>query len=472
MTARTSIASVLLFAVACSPSSSSDERPCILFVSIDSLRADHLGCYGYPKPTTPTIDAVAAEGVRFETAVSTTSWTLPSHAAMFTGLFDSAHGLFENGLALSDQHVTLADTLREAGYHTAGFFGGPYLHPTYGLNKGFETYQSCMTKIADSVSNEDIREHARQPFDDAHEDVTGPRTIDEVKRWCAKPSDGRPFFMFVHLWDVHYDYIPPQKYVELFDPGYQGSLDARHYMQNDAIRPDMDPRDFQHLVALYDGEIRFTDDNLKEILAAVEARAGGKEKLLIAIVADHGDEFFDHGHKGHMRTLLDELVHVPMIFRWPGHIASGKTIGGQVRTIDLFPTMATAAGAKIPSAVQGQSLLDAARLGVSPPPKPALLELLIDPAEARALRTEKLKVVKSTLRKDDAVTTKSGGFKLDLDPKEQHFVGEQDPDVAHGLDELQKLTTETLDLRKRLHAAPKRAVVDPKLEQRLKELGY
>ncbi|MCC6409508.1 MAG: sulfatase-like hydrolase/transferase, partial [Planctomycetes bacterium] len=159
------------------------ERPSIVLISIDSLRPDHLGCYGYAPPTSPTIDAVAAEGVRFESAVSTTSWTLPSHAAMFTGLFDSAHGLFENGLALSPEHQTLAELLKSEGYQTAGFFGGPYLHPTYGLDQGFEHYQSCMTQLPDDLTGDQIRESSRAHFGPSHRDITSPRTVDEVRKW-------------------------------------------------------------------------------------------------------------------------------------------------------------------------------------------------------------------------------------------------------------------------------------------------
>ena len=129
------------------------DKPDIILISIDSLRPDHLGCYGYRQPTSPTIDNLAGDGVRFENAISTTSWTLPAHAALFTGLYDSAHGLIAAGLRLADANVTLAEVLSQAGYQTAGFFGGPYLHPTFGLDQGFQTYQSCMTTLPDDASS-------------------------------------------------------------------------------------------------------------------------------------------------------------------------------------------------------------------------------------------------------------------------------------------------------------------------------
>ena len=129
-----------------------EHGPDIILISIDSLRPDHLGCYGYGRPTSPTIDALAQEGVRCASAVSTTSWTLPAHAALFTGLYDSAHGAVDNGTKLVDSHVTLAEVLQDAGYQTAGFYGGPYLHPMFGLGQGFETYESCMSEIHSEIS--------------------------------------------------------------------------------------------------------------------------------------------------------------------------------------------------------------------------------------------------------------------------------------------------------------------------------
>ena len=146
------------------------------------------------------MDAIAAEGMRFEHAVSTTSWTLPSHAAMFTGLYDSTHGVFDNGRRLGDSFVTLAEVLSDAGYETAGFYGAPYLHPTFGLGQGFVTYQSCMTYIPDDSSDQSIRKSAQARKGGSHADITGPRTRNNVGKWLQS-IDGRPFFLFIHLWD-------------------------------------------------------------------------------------------------------------------------------------------------------------------------------------------------------------------------------------------------------------------------------
>ena len=268
---------LLLLLGACGPAErAADPRPDVVLVSIDSLRADHLGCYGYAPPTSPTIDRLAREGVLFEDAVSTTSWTLPAHAALFTGLWDSSHGLVDNGLRLGDEHATLAEVLRDAGYRTAGFYGGPYLHPTFGLHQGFEVYESCMTTVPQGWSAEEIRADSRSKEARSHADVTGPRTLERVEAWLATlPPRGErpPFFLFVHLWDVHYDFVAPPEYVELFDPGYEGPVDGRSVEAVTHRPPDWSDADVRHLVSLYDGEILWTDELVQRILRKL-VRAG------------------------------------------------------------------------------------------------------------------------------------------------------------------------------------------------------
>jgi len=440
-----------------------DERPDILFVSIDSLRPDHLGCYGYHRDTSPTLDRLAQEGARFNQAVATTSWTLPSHAAMFTGLYDSAHGLVDNGLRLSDDHVTLAELLRESGYRTAGFFGGPYLHPTFGLAQGFEHYQSCMTTVADDVTDDAIRSESRADIGASHHDVNGPRTVAEFERWLTGVPDG-PLFAFVHLWDVHYDYIPPPEYAALFDADYDGDLSVRGFMHNPAIRREMPARDLEHVMALYDAEIRFTDDTLAAILAALEAR-DRLDDTLIVVTSDHGEEFFEHGYKGHARTLFDEVLRVPLIVRWPRRVAAGTVVDTQVRTIDLMPTLLTVAGVTSRPAMQGRDitpLLFGGRL----PEETALAELLLDGQSMRASRTPRYKVV----------VPRAGlapvGFDLVRDPAELEGLARHSPELFAGMRELTRQVEAAEAFRERIAARTRDLELDEETLRRLEALGY
>ncbi len=367
-------------------------QPNIVFVSIDSLRADHLGCYGYERDTSPFMDRLAATGVRFENAVSTTSWTLPSHASMFTGLYGETHGLVDNGLSLSADHLTLAELLGHRGYATAGFFGGPYLHPAFGLGQGFEVYESCMTTTPDSIGDAELRQGAMRPDQPSHADVTGPRTREEVRAWAdGRGGDQRPYFLFLHLWDVHYDFIPPPEYARLFvDPDYAGPADGR-LMSNDAIRLGMQQRDLQHVLDLYDAEIRFTDAVLEGILGDLTER-GMLEDTLVVITSDHGEEFFEHGLKGHNKTLFDEVLRIPLIVSWEGQIAPGQVVEDQVQLVDLMPTFAGVAGLDSDLAVQGQDLTPLLT-GGSMEPRDALSGLFIDGQSQRALRSNRRKVL-------------------------------------------------------------------------------
>ena len=400
--------------------------PDIILVSIDSLRADHVGCYGYERDTTPFLDQLAAEGVRFENAISTTSWTLPSHAAMFTGLNDSVHGLVDNGLRLASAHLTLAELLQRRGYHTAGFFGGPYLHPAFGLGQGFDTYTSCMTTTPDEADDEHIRTSAKRHIAPSHTDVTGPRTRERVRAWAERfATSGRegPYFLFIHLWDVHYDFIPPEEYATLFDPDYAGEIDGR-LMSNPAIRNGMDARDLEHVVALYDGEIRFTDEVLRGMFGDLEDLGLLDDDSLIVITADHGEEFFEHGKKGHNKSLYDEVVKVPLIVRpsasagQPVHDARGSVVVDQVQITDLMPTLAAAAGWAPTLAVQGRDLAPLLA-GEARPARSALTELLIDRGELRALRSNEQKVIEP-VRGAPAVL-----FDLKLDPDESDPIHER-----------------------------------------------
>jgi arylsulfatase A-like enzyme len=439
------------------------QRPDILLVSVDSLRHDHLGCYGYARKTSPAIDRLAEEGARFDQAVATTSWTLPSHAAIFTGLYDSAHGLVDNGLRLGENQITLAEALRDAGYRTAGFYGGPYLHPTFGLGQGFDHYQSCMTALPADAGDDEVRAESRADVGVTHREVTGPRTVEEVARWLRTVDDA-PIFLFVHLWDVHYDYLPPPEYVEMFDADYRGDLDARDLMLNPSIHSEMAARDLEHLVALYDAEIRFTDDTIAGILEALGER-GRLDETLVVVTSDHGEEFFEHGFKGHARTLFDEVVRVPLVIRWPGRVTPGRVIANQTRTIDLMPTLLGAAGVEPPAHVQGRDLAPLLA-GESLSPEPALTELLLDGRQMRALRTPAFKVFDQGPDRPQAV------FDLAADPAETTPLPVEGEVWVRAAGRLAVEIEVAGEIRRSIAAGADEIVLDDETRRRLESLGY
>jgi arylsulfatase A-like enzyme len=460
MSRRTAALALCALFVGCGRS----PRPDVVVISIDSLRPDHLSCYGYDRPTSPTIDRLAREGVRFETALSTSSWTLPAHAALFTGLYDSGHGLIENGLRLNESQVTAAEVFARHGWRTGGFFGGPYLHPVFGMGQGFETYQSCMTQLDDGLEDEAVRAGARAHGGASHADVTGPRTVAEVTRWLGEVGDD-PIFLFVHLWDVHYDFLAPPEYVELFDPDYEGTLTGVDFMGNPAVAPDMPERDYRHLLALYDAEIRFTDDIIAQLLAALERRGRMHDSLLV-VTADHGEEFFEHGRKGHQRTLYEEVVRIPLIFHGPpGRFAgAGSVPAEQVRIVDIAPTLFALCGIDDVPAMNGRDL-SPLLAGGTLEPEPALLELYANGLELRAARMSTFKVFKAAERHPGS------GFDLMADPHEEVELGAGAPFVGTGLRLIEREQAAARELGRGRGPLPADDI-DPRMLERLRSLGY
>jgi arylsulfatase A-like enzyme len=313
----------------------------VLLISIDSLRADHLGCYGYGRDTSPVIDGVAREGIRFASAVSPTSWTLPSHISLFSGRYGLSHGVVTEMHRLSLEIPTLGEVLQGAGYRTAGFVSGPYLAGHYGYARGMDTYEDLSARY----------EHRRE----ARSAVVAPTINEMAERWLDQHGRER-FFLFLHYFDVHYDYVPPAPFDKMFDPDYRGTVDSKDLLKNPRVNAKMDPRDLAHVKALYDGEIRFTDMHVGKVLAKLE-QMGVRDRTLVVITSDHGDEFFEHGSKGHQRTLYDEVLLVPLVVRLPDGADAGRVVREEVSLVDVMPTVLELLGVSAPSGMDGESLI-------------------------------------------------------------------------------------------------------------------
>ncbi len=311
----------------------------VILISIDSLRADRLGCYGNAHGTSPMIDRLAHEGARFTNAMSTSSWTLPAHMSMLTGRDVLSHGVIADTDQLPDAVPTLAETLRKGGVTTGGIASTPLLAGHYGFQRGFDRYDETIFT---------------SPKYDVLRDEPASATTDLAMKWL-RDAGGKRFFLFVHYWDVHYDYLPPPPYDTMFDPDYRGSITGANFFGNPAVRRGMPQRDLDHLLALYDGEVRWVDDHIARLIAVVE-ELGIAEHTAIIVTADHGDEFFEHGFKGHGRTLYREVVQVPLIARVPG-VKPETVVEAPVSLVDLAPTVLSVMGIREPPGMDGSDLL-------------------------------------------------------------------------------------------------------------------
>jgi arylsulfatase A-like enzyme len=350
-----------------------DRRLNVILVSIDSLRADHLDCYGYRSasgaPTSPALDRLAKEGVLFENVVSTTSWTMPSHHALFTGLPDLAHGAIHDNVGVTPQHVDLAAALSDAGYDSAGFYSGPYLGPRYGFGENFGSWVNASgveervdAAIADLVarlkddptlSPEQRRARvadgiAESVEDGYHRAETADRVSDAAIGWLeGRKSNPAPFFLFVHYFDVHYDFAPPEeRYSSRFWPGnVRPRLNGDDFMRNAEIHAGMSGDDLAGVVSCYDGEILWVDEQLGRLLKRVDD-LGLRDDTLVAVVSDHGDEFFEHGAKGHRQNLFQPTMNVVTILRLPGRLPAGRRVAARASLVDVAPTILALAGAE------------------------------------------------------------------------------------------------------------------------------
>ncbi len=339
-------------------------RPVIL-ISIDSLRADHCTPYGHApqfapdEATTPFMARMAKEGVLWENASAPTSWTLPSHLSLVTGMAPQQHGVNVQGFRppVGTQHV--AGKFQEAGYLTAGFFSAPYLHPMWGFAEGFDHYVGAAsylnsTQTATAITDPDTPMQGVHTSADSDSE-TAVQVIDQALAWLEKGDRHQaPFFLFLHLWDPHYDYQPPADYAERFHPGWQG-MDGVDFYKNWKDGREYSPEEIDHAKALYDAEIRYTDDHIARLFAQLEAW-GVADQVILGIVSDHGDEFYEHELIGHHKTLYQEVVHVPMVLRAPGLAPAQTRLKGTTAIYDLVPTLLDLAGLQAWPERTGRSL--------------------------------------------------------------------------------------------------------------------
>jgi choline-sulfatase len=332
-------------------------RPNVLLVTLDATRADALGCYGGARARTPHLDALAAESVLFRQAIVNTPYTGPSHASMLTGLYPPRHGLrdFLND-ALPESVTTLAEIFASAGYETAAFLSAYVLDRRYGLAQGFDHY-SCDFWRGPAPGTAGL---VAAPPPGVRLERGAAATVNEaagwVERWverAAGRAGARPFFVWLHLYDPHAPYAPPPAYV--------------------MVRPDdvaVEPT--ERLRRLYYDEVTAMDAAIGQLVAMLESWKV-YERLVVLVIADHGELLGEHGRMGeHSTSLVDTVLRVPLLLRVPGRLRA-RGVDAQVRAVDVFPTLLEAAGLPVPPEIDGQSLFPLAQ-GLSDVPRPAYAE--------------------------------------------------------------------------------------------------
>lgn len=298
-------------------------RPDVVVVTIDTLRRDHCSLYGYSVPTTPNLDALAGGGVRFDRAYAESATTAPSHAVLMTGRHFRGTGVTQNGAAISSDDVTLAEALRDGGYQTAAFVSSFPLLTRFGFSQGFETYDDHFEMEQASIGR-------RKVVSFAHDRYAGA-TLERAQNWLGTNPVDKPLFLWVHYVDPHAPYKAPEQ--------FEGDWPAGTPMP----------------VQRYDAEVHYADDQLGRLLAMLDARRPGRERLVI-VTSDHGEGLGDHGWQSHGINLYEEVMRVPLVVRWDGHFQAGTAVEEPVGLVDVAPSILGLLGIDAPTFADGKDL--------------------------------------------------------------------------------------------------------------------
>ncbi|OGF64011.1 MAG: hypothetical protein A2Y62_22305 [Candidatus Fischerbacteria bacterium RBG_13_37_8] len=293
----------------------------IILISVDTLRADHLGCYGYEKQTSPFIDSLAEDSVLFNNTFAASPWTLPSHMSMLTSLYTYHHQVFHKDQELHPSITTFAEILNKNGYYCAAFTDGGFVSGLFGFFKGFDSYRQNEMNLSSVKSAEEIHKKA--------------------KAWILENRDKR-FFLFLHTYQPHDPYCSPPPYNSMFldDHHKLFKINLGSYLGGIAnIYKPLSEEERQNIIALYDAEIRYTDEALVDALIKDLKELDLYQQSMIIFTSDHGEEFYEHQGWTHGYSLYDESLRVPLIIKFPGNTYRGKRIKQYASTIDIVPTV-------------------------------------------------------------------------------------------------------------------------------------
>lgn len=427
------------------------KRPNIILITIDTLRADHLSCYGYHRKTSPVIDHVARQAIVFNRAYSTASWTAPAMASIFTGLYPREHGVL-HGVAqgpkaaitgqemLENSFITLPEILKNAGYTTFGISSNGHLSQSTGFGQGFDYFAT-------------------------HWFMKSPAPNVSIKKWQNTIRNAHPYFLWIHYFDPHNPYAPRSPWFEKYmPPDHPNSQWSREVMANpkeyiDAIKSD--PTAFNTLIDRYDSEINFCDYHIGQIFQLLQP----DENTLVIITSDHGEAFLEHDQLLHGDTLYEEEIRVPLIIRLPGSSPTPRVLENPVTIRDIYATIVDLTGIDADDGVPGSSL---SYLWLNQNPQetePIYFELDWN-GYWKGVRQGQWKFLTGG---PTASATQSYLFNLDTDPQEKTSQLETNPGKS-------LLMKNLLDNWLKLHPVyPAEKInlpIDPDKENKLKSLGY
>lgn len=441
--------------------------PNVVLIVIDTARADHFSCYGYLQPTTPHLDAFARDALRFEHAYSVSTWTLPAHASLFTGLFPVTHRATQEHLFLDDRFETLAELLRGRGYTTAAFSGNPWVSRRTNLSQGFDVVEEMWGRP--DAAETDVHPHAtnRLIFD-----------------WLRRRDAQRPFFLFVNYIEPHFPYDAPAAYEGPF-VAPDTTSEERQAAQVRWVDWYLHPTPFAPRVAalrraLYDAELAYADAIVAELLTELQ-RIGLYDHSIIVVTSDHGENLGDHGHLDHVFSLYNSTLHVPLLIRLPGGRLGNTVRTDPVQLTDVFSTLTAATGVTVDNnqLVTGHNLLDApmpadrAVFAEYYYPQQALSVFPADQQSSPALDRFRRRLRSIQVGAQKLIWSSNGQhelYDLRVDPDERQNLATQAPELRVVLDQ------QLQDMVQRFQGLEPLPLPSPGLDaatrERLRSLGY
>ena len=437
--------------------------PNVVLIMVDTLRADHLSCYGSAAVKTPHIDTLAADGLRWVNTFSQASWTRPSVATILTGLYPSSHGAVHKADRLPDRVDTLAEVLGRAGYHTVGFADNANVSQAFNFQQGFDEYHYLAPDFFFAASEPAaqlalysglrlVRERFLAHYVDVHHYYQPAEVVTaEVRRWLDRGARDEPFFLFAHYMDPH-------------DPYFAHPFNGEGYAR--VAHPNPPPALAERLHRLYEGEVAYLDEHLGVLFDDLRRR-GLYDRTLVVLTADHGEEFHEHGGWWHGTTLYDEQIHVPLIVKPPGAHALARLRDELATSLDIAPTIVAAAHLKPPAVMQGHALpLDA---GPAPARESTFAEEDLEGNVLQAVRTRAWKLVAANPGNPRGLAPEEL-YDLPRDPGEQRNVIASTPAEADTM--RAALGRAVLEAREHAGATEQAPGMDAATKARLKALGY
>jgi arylsulfatase A-like enzyme len=498
--------------------------PTVLLVTIDTIRADRLSCYGYGRRTTPVIDRLTSESGQCREAVTTVPLTTPSHASIFTGLHPRSHAVLGNSWQLAGTFQTLAEQFRNAGYRTAAFVSAVVLDPRCGLDQGFDHYSAVDRRQpgthlrAGRPGSGDDAEEARHRMGGRQR--RGDETVDLVLAWMDSQRGAAPLFVWVHLYDPHQPYDPPEPYRQLFGPDrgdrnlstvLRPGFDEFERRHQAGGSPDLDdvvpgqpqsrsrnrgpvlsaasltPSERERVNELYDGEVALADFQVGRLLAWLKGR-GLYDGSVVAVMGDHGEVLGEHhDYFGHHHMLYDGSLRIPLVIRVPGGV--NRVLSPVAATYDLAPTLLKAAGLALPAGLDGRDLFSGqgerpyyceTYLGIRPVPENAGFNSRSDETGRRpAMRETGQRTHRFAVRDGRWKLVFGGGqqdspmlFDLQTDPGERSDVAGSHKTRYRELSARWQKWCDAHGLPKRNRDRPSTPAVDEEMRDKLRQLGY